>query len=86
MGIFDSLKEKALEQAQQLASKAQAELQGSKFRASNETVSEVTEQPTQNAQQEETSISQLYDPRLEQLINAALADGVLTEKEKQVLY
>ncbi len=86
MGIFDSLKEKALEQAQQLASKAQAELHNSKLRASNETVSEVTEQPTQNAQQEETSISQLYDPRLEQLINAALADGVLTEKEKQVLY
>ena len=86
MGIFDSLKEKALEQAQQLASKAQAELHNSKLRASNETVSEVTEQPTRNAQQEETSISQLYDPRLEQLINAALADGVLTEKEKQVLY
>lgn len=29
---------------------------------------------------------QLYDPRMERLIDAALADGVLTEKEKQVLF
>lgn len=29
---------------------------------------------------------QLYDSRLERLIDAALADGVLTEKEKQVLF
>lgn len=28
----------------------------------------------------------LYDPRMEKLISAALADGVLTEKEKQVLF
>lgn len=28
----------------------------------------------------------MYDPKIEELINAALADGVLTEKEKQILY
>lgn len=28
----------------------------------------------------------MYDPKIEELINAALADGVLTEKEKQVLF
>lgn len=28
----------------------------------------------------------LFDPRMEKLIDAALADGVLTEKEKQVLF
>lgn len=28
----------------------------------------------------------MYDERIEQLINAALADGVLTEKEKQILF
>ena len=28
----------------------------------------------------------MYNPKIEELINAALADGVLTEKEKQVLY
>ena len=28
----------------------------------------------------------MYDEKMEQLINAALADGVLTEKEKQILF
>ena len=28
----------------------------------------------------------MYNEKIEQLINAALADGVLTEKEKQVLF
>ena len=28
----------------------------------------------------------MYDPQLEQLIDAALADGVLTEKDKQILF
>ena len=28
----------------------------------------------------------MYNERLEQLIKAALADGVVTEKERQVLY
>ena len=28
----------------------------------------------------------MYDERIEQLISAALADGVLTEKEKQILF
>lgn len=28
----------------------------------------------------------MYNPQIEELINAALADGVLTEKEKQVLF
>ena len=28
----------------------------------------------------------LYDEKIESLISAALADGVLTEKEKQVLF
>ena len=28
----------------------------------------------------------MYDEKIEQLISAALADGVLTEKEKQVTY
>lgn len=34
----------------------------------------------------EDSSGDLYDPRMEKLIHAALADGVLTEKEKQVLF
>ena len=45
-------------------------------------------QSRQEAPQQENANNNmdLYDPRLEKLIDLALADGELTEKEKQVLF
>ncbi|WP_418851941.1 hypothetical protein [Prevotella sp.] len=93
MGLFNNFKEKALEQAQQLAAKAQDGLQNMQQASSNDSLSRNEEQYTSHFTPSPSSISQtqcstdqLYDPRLEQLINAALADGVLTEKEKQILF
>lgn len=93
MGLFDNFKEKALEQAQQLAAKAQDGLQNMQQASSNDSLSRNEEQYTSHFTPSPSSVSQthcstdqLYDPRLEQLINAALADGVLTEKEKQILF
>lgn len=93
MGLLDKFKEKALEQAQQLAAKAQDGLQNMQQASSNESLSRNEEQyashctqPFSSVSQTQCSTDQLYDPRLEQLINAALADGVLTEKEKQILF
>lgn len=49
-----------------------------------------TTSPTNTSTQTTTSITdncgELYNPQMEQLINMALADGKLTEKEKQVLF
>lgn len=38
------------------------------------------------APQQQTNSGMLYDPALENLINVAVADGELTEKEKQILF
>lgn len=46
-----------------------------------------TQQPVQQpVQQQPTHQEGMYDPQLEHLIDIALADGELTEKEKQVLF
>ena len=44
-------------------------------------------QVSQPAQQTvQSSSAGLYDPKIEKLIDLALADGELTEKEKQILF
>lgn len=90
MGLFDNLKDKALQKAQELASQAQQGLQNAQ--SNNATLQQGDandrrqKETAPTVQQETTEKEQLYDSRLEKLIDAALADGVLTEKEKQVLF
>ncbi|MBQ5895480.1 MAG: hypothetical protein IIW75_02790 [Bacteroidaceae bacterium] len=50
------------------------------------TQQQATQQQATPAPQQQTNSGMLYDPALENLINVALADGELTEKEKQILF
>lgn len=79
MGLLDILKQMAEEnglfeddsyQAQHTASKPDA----------------AQSKSSQTSRQSDSSTSSIYSPQIEGLINMALADGELTEKERQVLY
>lgn len=90
MGLFDSLKQEAMKKAQELAQKATESLGNTQTQQDAE--EQIPPMPTasQNSEPANANNDQgdedLYDPRMEKLIHAALADGVLTEKEKQVLF
>ena len=97
MGLFDSLKQEAIKKAQELAQKASESLGNTQTEHDEE--EQVPPMPPMGGEMPATSLNPepaitnndqtdegLYDPRMEKLIHAALADGVLTEKEKQVLF
>lgn len=76
MGLFDQLKDAG---ASMLFGETKAQPVN---RETTQTQMQVQMQPT--AQQ--STSTEVYNPQLEKLINLALADGELTEKEKQVLF
>ena len=82
MGLFDNLKDQALKGMNGLASNLQEKLNEYQNPQINQ---EVPPPAPQQTQQEPTS-KQVYNQHLENLIEMALADGELTEKEKQVLF
>lgn len=94
MGLYDNLKDKALQKAQELASQAQQSIQDAQTtrKGNNAAQQSYVNNSTQSESssniqmQTPTKDEDLYDHNLEKLIDAALADGVLTEKEKQVLF
>ena len=90
MGLFDSLKQEAMKKAQELAQKATESLGNTQTQQDAEEQIPPLPTASQNSEPANANNDQgdedLYDPRMEKLIHAALADGVLTEKEKQVLF
>ena len=82
MGLFDKLKDQALKGMNGLASNLQE-----KFNEyQNPQTNQVVPPPAPQQAQQETTSKQVYNQYLENLIEMALADGELTEKEKQVLF
>lgn len=76
MGLFDQLKDAG---ASMLFGETKAQ------QVSRETTQAQMQVQMQPTAQQSTS-TEVYNPQLEKLINLALADGELTEKEKQVLF
>ena len=84
MGILDKLKEKASEMGIDLPlEKLQFNLNGQAEQPAQPTP---PTPPAPPAQPQSSESDGLYNPQLEKLIDLALADGELTEKEKQVLF
>lgn len=82
MGLFDNLKDQALKGMNGLASNLQEKLDEYQNPQMNQQVPPPAPQQTQ----QEPTNKQVYNQYLENLIEMALADGELTEKEKQVLF
>lgn len=81
MGLFDKLKEQALSGINELTSNSQGRVDG----VHNHVNYDNAVQPPAPVQSSTTS-KQVYNEYLENLIEMALADGELTEKEKQILF
>lgn len=82
MGLFDNLKDQALKGMNGLASNLQEKLNEYQNPQTNKEAPPPAPRQTQQA----PTSKQVYDQHLENLIEMALADGELTEKEKQVLF
>lgn len=77
MGLFDKI--------QAAAAKYGIDLSEFKSEFANQSQNAIQPMAAQQAPQQ-SSITGLYDPKMEKLIDLALADGELTEQEKQVLF
>ena len=82
MGLFNNLKDQALKGMNGLASNLQEKLN----ELQNPQTNQVVPPPAPQQTQHESTSKQVYNQYLENLIEMALADGELTEKEKQVLF
>lgn len=82
MSLFDKIKQEALKKVQDLAGGANNPGQQPQ-QSPYPTQSYGQQPPTPPGQAAQGGF---FNPQMEQLISAALADGVLTEKEKQVLF
>lgn len=82
MGLFDNLKDQALKGMNGLASNLKEQLNEYQNPQTNQEVPP----PAPSQTPPEPTSKQLYNQHLENLIEMALADGELTEKEKQVLF
>lgn len=81
MGLFDKLKEQALSGINDFAGNIHERVDGVRNPVNYDNVTQPST-PVQNS----TSTKQVYNEYLENLIEMALADGELTEKEKQILF
>lgn len=81
MGLFDKLKEQALSGINDFTGNIQERVNG----VHNPVNYDNATQPSTPVQSSTTS-KQVYNEYLENLIEMALADGELTEKEKQILF
>lgn len=81
MGLFDKLKEQALSGINDFAGNIHERVDGVRNPVNYDNATQPST-PVQNS----TSTKQVYNEYLENLIEMALADGELTEKEKQILF
>lgn len=95
MGFFDKLNQLSSEMTKSIKDELQGDWQG-KYSSTPPRYSEPSEMPIAHSEPlpEESNVNQdvlgigcdLYSPKLNKLIEMALADGQLTDKEKQVLF
>lgn len=86
MGFLDSLKSQANDLQKKLNELQNLQNGSSETDMPQSPVPPTPPAPPAPSAQESSSSKQIYNPYLENLIEMALADGELTEKEKQVLF